>query len=222
MAAALALVLLTAPALAAQRQRPAPPEQVARLVLQADSAGDWATLLRLAHPEALTRFRALQAFQIRMLAADWPETEAMRSDSTPQAKWHRTRARQERYLLDSVFQVPTVDSLVQTSPDSVFARWVRSMQRADAADSAAAMAGRRHPYRVVGAVRASDTLAYVVMERPVEQPLGPIPEMFRDFPHETRQTEVMIIRRHGREWKSMLEGVGESALGFDADLVHEE
>jgi hypothetical protein len=220
-AAALAWAILAAlaPALAAQQQRPAPPEKVARMVLQADSAGDWATLLRLAHPEALTRFRALQAFQIQMLGADWPETEAMRSDSTPQARWHRTRARQERYLLDSVFQVPTVDSLAHTSPDSVFARWVRS---AGAADSAEPAPGRRHRYRVVGAVRASDTLAYVVMERPVEQPLGPIPEMFRDFPHETRQTEVMVMRRQGREWKSMLDGVGESALGFDADLVHQE
>ena len=53
------------------------------------------------------------------------------------------------------------------------------------------------------------------------QPLGPIPEMFRDFPRETHQTEVMIMRRHGREWKSMLDGVIEP-YGYDADLGHEE
>jgi hypothetical protein len=210
-----------APPVSAQQRRAAPPEEVARTVLQADSAGDWATLLRLAHPEALTRFRALQAFQVRMLGgADWPETEAMRSDSTLQARWHRARARQERYLLDSVFQVPTVDSLAHTSPDTVFARWVRSTR--STADSAEPARGRHAPYRVVGAVRASDTLAYVVMERPVEQPLGPIPEMFRDFPHETRQTDVMVMRRQGREWKSMLDGVGESELGLETGLMHEE
>jgi hypothetical protein len=192
------------------------------MVLQADSAGDWATLLRLAHPEALTRFRSLQAYQIQLLGADWPDTEAMRSDSTAQARWHRTRARQERYMLDSVFQVPTVDSLTRTSPDSVFARWVRGMRSAADSTEADHPRRRRPPYRVVGAVRASDTLAYVVMERPVEQPLGPLPQMFRDFPHETRQTDVMVMRRRGREWRSMLDGVGESALDLDAALVPEE
>jgi hypothetical protein len=222
--AALAWTILAglSPGAAAQQQRAAPPEEVARLVVEADSAGDWATLLRLAHPDALTRFRALQAFQLRMLGgSDWPGMESMRTDSTLQARWHRARARQERYMLDSVFQVPTVDSLAHTSPDSVFARWVRGMRPAGTGDSAAPAPVRPPPYRVVGAVRASDTLAYVVMERPVEQPLGPIPEMFRDFPHETRQTEVMVMRRQGREWKSMLDGVGES-LGIGADLVHEE
>jgi hypothetical protein len=125
-------------------------------------------------------------------------------------------------MLDSVFQVPTVDSLTRTSPDSVFARWVRGMRSAADSTEAAQPRRRRPPYRVVGAVRASDTLAYVVMERPVEQPLGPLPEMFRDFPHETRQTDVMVMRRRGREWKSMLDGVGESALDLDAEMVHEE
>jgi hypothetical protein len=125
-------------------------------------------------------------------------------------------------MLDSVFQVPTVDSLTRTSPDSVFARWVRSVRPTGSADSTQAARTRRPPYRVVGAVRASDTLAYVVMERPVEQPLGPLPEMFRDFPHETRQTDVMVMRRQGREWKSMLDGVGESAIDLDAELVHQE
>lgn len=144
----------------------------------------------------------------------------MNMDSTVQARWERARTRQERYLLDSVFLVPSVDSLAHTSPDSVFARWIRGTRPPGASDSAAPPP-QQPSYRVIGAVRASDTLAYVVMERPVEQPLGPIPEMFRDFPHETQQTEVMVMRRRGREWRSMLDGVGDSP-GIGADLVHEE
>jgi hypothetical protein len=142
-------------------------------------------------------------------------------DSTVQARWQRARTRQVRFMLDSVFQVPDVDSLAHTSPDTVFARWFRGTLAAGAGDSAATAPKRPPPYRVIGAVRASDTLAYVVVVRPVVQPLGPIPEMFRDFPRETHQTEVMIMRRHGREWKSMLDGVSEP-YGYKADLGHEE
>jgi hypothetical protein len=195
---------------------------VARAVVRADSAGDWATLLRLAHPDALTRFRGLQAFQLRMLGStERPGMESMSMDSTVQARWQRARTRQERFMLDSVFQVPDVDSLAHTSPDSVFARWVRWTRAVKAGDSGATAPTRPAPYRVIGAVRASDTLAYVVVERPVDQPLGQMPEMFRDFPRETHQMEVMVMRRQGREWRSMLDGVGGS-FGLSADLEHEE
>jgi hypothetical protein len=124
-------------------------------------------------------------------------------------------------MLDSVFQVPDVDSLAHTSPDSVFARWVRWTRAVKAGDSGATAPTRPAPYRVIGAVRASDTLAYVVVERPVDQPLGQMPEMFRDFPRETHQMEVMVMRRQGREWRSMLDGVGGS-FELSADLEHEE
>ena len=228
----MAILPAVAPASAAQRKPAAPPEQVARAVVHADSTGDWAALLRLAHPDALARFRGLQTFQLRMLgSAESPvmDTLAMDSlgmdsldvDSTVQARWQRARTRQVRFMLDSVFLVPTVDSLAHTSPDTVFARWFRGTRAASASASAATAPKRPPAYRVIGAVRASDTLAYVVVERPVVQPLGPIPEMFRDFPRETHQTEVMIMRRLGREWKSMLDGVGEP-YGYDADLGQEE
>jgi hypothetical protein len=193
---------------AAQRAAVAPPEEVAKAVLRADSAGDWAAVLALAHPEALTRFRARQVFQLRMLGAQgWPapDTGATDStiDSTAEAHWREVRASQERFMLDSIFQVPNADSLARTSPDTVYARWVRGIRERTAPDSAPR-------YRVVGAVKASDTLAYVVMERPLEQPLGPLPEMFRDLPRETQMAVVMVMRRQGREWRSMLDGVGES------------
>lgn len=229
---ALALVVIAVPAAArAQRQPAASPEQVARAVVHADSTGDWVTLLRLAHPDALARFRGLQAFQLRMLgsgeqatdsvATDAATTDSLATDSTLQARWRRARTRQVRFMLDSVFQVPDVDSLAHTSPDTVFARWFRGTLATHAGDSGAAAAVRPAPYRVIGAVRASDTLAYVVVERPVVQPLGPLPQMFRDFPRETHQTEVMVMRRLGREWRSMLDGVGEP-YGLGANLGQEE
>ena len=70
-------------------------------------------------------------------------------------------------------------------------------------------------------VKASDTLAYVVMERRVDQPLGPLPEMFRDLPRETQMAVVMVMRRYGREWRSMLDGIGES-VAFGPELLYEE
>jgi hypothetical protein len=204
---------------AAQQKGVAPPEEVARAVLRADSAGDWAAVLALAHPEALTRFRARQVFQLRMLGAQgWPapDTGAADStaDSTAEAHWREVRARQERFMLDSVFQVPNTDSLARTSPDTVYARWVRGIRERNPVDSAPR-------YRVIGAVKASDTLAYVVMERPLEQPLGPLPEMFRDLPRETQMAVVMVMRRRGREWRSMLDGVGET-LPFGPELMYDE
>ena len=205
---------------AAQRKAVPPPEEVARAVLRADSAGDWVSVLALAHPEALTRFRARQVFQLRMLGAQgWPDSDSTVADSTAtdsvaEAHWREVRARQERFMLDSVFQVPNADSLSRTSPDTVYARWVRGSRARSGVDST-------QGYHVVGAVKASDTLAYVVMARRLEQPLGPLPEMFRDLPRETHMAVVMVMRRHGREWRSMLDGVGES-LAFGPELLYDE
>ncbi len=220
--AALALAVAGIPSRGLCQQQPVlSPDEVARAVIRADSAGDWATLIRLAHPDALVRFRGLQTFQIRTLGTSAePGDDSLPADSTPQGRWRQARARQERFLLDSVFGVPTVDSLAHTAPDTVFARWMRAT-RPPGADSAAAAAPRPPVARVIGAVRSSDTLAYVVVERAVEQPLGQMPEMFRDFPRETQQADVMVMRRHGAEWRSMLDGVGD-AFGFSLDLDHTE
>ena len=224
----MAILPALAPDSAAQRKPPAAaPEQVARAVVRADSTGDWVALLRLAHPDALIRFRGLQTFQLRMLGnTEWPAMDSLGMDSlgvdsTVQARWQRARTRQVRFMLDSIFLVPSVDSLAHTSPDTVFARWFRASRPASADESGAAMPKRPPSYRVIGAVRANDTLAYVVVVRPVVQPLGPIPEMFRDFPRETQQTEVMMMRRHGRQWKSMLDGVVEP-YAYGGDMGPEE
>jgi hypothetical protein len=239
---AVAILASLPPDASAQQSPVMPPDEVARAVLRADSAGDWQTVLRLAHPDALSRFRGRQVFQLRMLGTPaWPATDAavrdsaglgtptadsagtdsLSPDSTVQARWQRIRGEQQRFMLDSIFQVPDVDSLARTSPDTVYARWVRGMQARSRGDTAAQRPPERPPYRVVGAVKASDTLAYVVMERPLVQPLGPMPELFRDLPRETHTAGIMVMRRHGREWRSMLDGVGES-LGLAAGLLHGE
>jgi hypothetical protein len=210
----------------AQRQADVPPEAVAKAVVLADSTGDWPALLRLAHPDALVRFRGLQLFQLRMLGGPGPVTDTLAADSIAadsslQARWQRARNLKVRFMLDSVFQVPDLDSLAHTSPDTVFARWFRGTRATHGEDPGATATRRPPSYRVIGAVRASDTLAYVVVERPVVQPLGPMPQMFRDFPHETHQTEVMVMLRHASEWRSMLDGVGEP-YGLGAALGPEE
>jgi hypothetical protein len=222
----LALAFLAAAghlAAAQQKSVPAvPPDEVARAVLRADSAGDWATVLTLAHPEALARFRARQVFQLRMLGGHgWPANDTAVTDSLAEAHWQQVRGRQERFLLDSIFQVPDADSLARTSPDTVYARWIRGLQARIERDSTAPSSPASPSYRVLGAVKASDTLAYVVMERPVEQPLGPLPQMFRDWPRETHMAVVMVMRRYGKDWRSMLDGVGE-APAFGAELLHDE
>jgi hypothetical protein len=218
---AVAIALAAVPGSAAAQQSSMPPDEVARAVVRADSAGDWAALLRLAHPDALVQFRAVQVFQLGMLSADRYGTELPGMDSSSHARWTQALARHERFLLDSVFQVPTVDSLAHTSPDTVFARRVRQSFAAAGEDSADAVAPREPMYRVVGAVQAHDTLAYVVLVRTLRQPLGPVPELFRDHPRETQQTEVMVLRRHGREWRSMLDPMSHS-YGQVALAEHEE
>ena len=103
-----------------------------------------------------------------------------------------------------------MDSLAHTLPDTVFARRVRQSFATRMPDSTEPVAPREPMYHVVGAVKAHDTLAYVVLVRTLKQPLGPVPELFRDHPRETQQTEVMVLRRHGREWRSMLDPVSHS------------
>lgn len=201
----------------AQRTTIVPPEEVARTILRADSAGDWVTVLALAHPDALTRFRARQVFQVRMLGGQGWAADTGATDSAAEANWQQVRARQEGFMLDSVFQVPDADSLARTSPDTVYARWFRAVRGRSEADSTSGPAATPR-YHVVGAVKASDTLAYVVLERPLEQPLGPLPQMFRDWPRETHMAVVMVMRRHGREWRSMLDGVGDSST-FGSELL---
>src|SRR4051812_2900803 len=93
------------------------PEVLAGVLLAADSTNDWATLLQLAHPDALVEFRESQ---VRMLG-DAPDSfdavDSCMAGITRLAQFAKQRAAFTRHTLDSVFQVPTLDSLGHLRPD---------------------------------------------------------------------------------------------------------
>jgi hypothetical protein len=209
-----ALILLLLGATAGQARAQDDPAEVTRAVLAADSAGDWATLLRLAHPDALRQFRSLQVLQLRLLGdtAARPGQPADSGDSTQQRDFARRRVEVQRAILDSVYRVRDVGSLARLAPDSVAARWLRAPRpRADTAGAAVPRA------RLVGVLPADDTLAYAVVVRSVPRPPGPVPEPLRDVTQQETRPEVMVLRRTPAGWRSMLEGttLSEDAVGDD-------
>jgi hypothetical protein len=196
------------------------PAAVTRAVLAADSAGDWATLLRLAHPDALRQFRGLQVLQLRLLGdtASRPDQAAADgSDSTQHREFTRRRIEAQRTILDSVYHVRDVETLARLAPDSVAARWMRAARvRGDTAGAPVPRAG------FVGVLPADDTLAYAVVVRSVPRPPGPLPEPLRDVTQQESRPEVMVLRRTAAGWRSMLDGtllseaaVAEDPLGGD-------
>jgi hypothetical protein len=191
------------------------PAAVARAVLTADSAGDWATLLRLAHPDALRQFRSLQVLQLRLLGDTTSrpgQAAADSSDSTQHREFAERRVQAQRAILDSVYHVRDVEALARLSPDSVAARWMRAAQARG--DTAGAPVPRA---RFVGVLREDDTLAYAVVVRTVPRPLGPLPEPLRDVAQQEARPEVMVLRRSTGGWRSMLDGtlLSEAAVADD-------
>jgi hypothetical protein len=208
----MALGLLAAVAGQVRGQKPA---EVARAVLAADSAGDWATLLRLAHPDALRQFRGLQVLRLRLLgdtASRPDQAPADSSDSTQHREFTQRRVQAQRAILDSVYQVRDVEALARLAPDTVAARWMRAARlRADTAGAPVPRA------RFVGVLPAGDTLAYAVVVRSVPRPLGPLPEPLRDVTQQEARPEVMVLRRTAAGWRSMLDGtlLSEAAVADD-------
>lgn len=198
----LALALLGT--LAQQAQGQNDPASVTRAVLAADSAGDWATLLRLAHPDALRQFRSLQVLQLRLLgdtSSRPDQAEADSADSTQHREFTRRRIEAQRAILDSVYRVRDVEALARLAPDSVAARWMRvARARSDTAGAPVPRA------KFVGVLPADDTLAYAVVVRSVPRPPGPVPEPLRDVTQQETHPEVMVLRRTPAGWRSMLDG----------------
>jgi len=211
-AAVLTLALLGAAAGRAWGQHD--PAGVARAVLAADSAGDRAALLRLAHPDALRQFRSLQVLQLRLLGdtANGLEPAADSSDSTQHREFARRRVAAQRAILDSVYRVRDVEALARLGPDSVAARWMRAARlRADTAGAPVPQAA------LIGVLPVDDTLAYAVVVRTVPRPPGPLPEPLRDVTQQETRPEVMVLRRTADGWRSMLNGtlLSETAIAED-------
>jgi hypothetical protein len=214
-----ALLLAFLGAAAGQARGQNDPGAVARAVLAADSAGDWAALLRLGHPDALRQFRSLQVLQLRLLGdtATGPDEAADSSDSIQHREFARRRLEAQRTTLDSVYHVRDVEALARLAPDSVAARWMRAaLERADTADAPVPRA------TLVGVLPADDSVAYAVVVRTVPHPPGPLPEPLRDVTQQEARPEVMVLRRTPAGWRSMLDGtllsqgaVAEDPLGGD-------
>ncbi len=167
------------------------PEDIAAEVLRADSLHDWRLLLALAHPEALRNYRE---DEIRMLKSeDFP---GMAEVAPCLRKYHR-------FLLDSVFRVPTTDSLSRVRPDTVFALVQRFFAR---------QRGPRSPMdsllptrAILGHVMADDTTAYVIVEEHYAR--RPLP----DWP--ARRPQIMTLRQYRGAWRTMLDPDLGSGLG---------
>jgi hypothetical protein len=194
------------------------PGDVARSVLVADSAGDWVTLLRLAHPDALRQFRSFQVLQLRLLGdtAGVAAQAADSSDSTQHREFAERRVQTQRAILDSVYHVPDVETLARLAPDSVAARWLRATR---IRDSAAIPVPRA---RYVGLVRVDDTLAYAVVVRTVPRPAGPVPEPLRDVIQQEERPEVMVLHRLATGWRSMLDGTSLSNAAVADDPLADD
>ena len=171
-------------------------ELIAAEVLQADSLHDWRMLLGLAHPAALTAYRhdQLQIFTMQ----DLPLPGEVSPCFLKQMKQYG------RFLLDTVFHVPSADSLARLAPESVFAGVARFSARVS--PRRAAVDSFLPTRKIVGHVLANDSTAYVVLEEQYTSRL--LPE-----PPET-QVQVMTLRRYRGTWRSMLDpDLGESVGG---------
>ena len=153
----------------------------------------------MAHPDALKEHKDNQLEMFRL--DEFPPMPQMDPCMTKQMQqWHRM-------LLDSVYLVPSIDSLRHLSPDTVFARdqrffghWARIRAKEDTFAPSRA---------ILGHVLADDSTAYVVLE--FRYRARPIP----DWPE--RQAEIMTLRRYQGSWRTMLdphlgEGIGGIAM----------
>jgi hypothetical protein len=173
----------------------ASPEVIAELVLAADSSQDWRTLLQLAHPYALLEFRETQLQMLERKPARFAAMDSCMRGVFHSADFTAQREAHLRYTLDSVFRVPTLDSLKHLRPDTLFARYGEHAARSPTPR-------RMHPHaptrRILGALLGPAETAYVLVYEHYDSLPGPT------WPRE--RTETMTLRRERGEWRSMLDG----------------
>lgn len=172
----------------------AAPAVLAERLLAADSSRDWRTLLRHAHSDALLEFRETQGRMLEpepfgLALVDTCMQRLMGSPSIVEQRELHVRS-----MLDSIFRVPTVDSLRGLDPDTAFARYGAHLARFPAVER-----GPHAPTRkILGALVGPGETAYVL----VYQRYDSLP--FSGWPRE--RTETMTFRREQGEWRSMLDG----------------
>lgn len=192
------LAILPGHTVAAQAQNEyGTPEVAADAVLRADSIHDWRLLLALAHPDALKQHKQEQLEFLTI--ADMPQMP--HEDPCMRKQFEGWR----RMLMDSVYRVPSIDSLKNLAPDTLFARdqrfygrWAKLRAREDSFA----------PTKVIlGHVLGDDSTAYVVLELRYGAVRLP------DWPR--RKAEIMTFRRYQGAWRTMLDpDLGESMGGI--------
>ena len=202
--AALIMLALLAerPAVAQGQYEYGSPEAAADAVLRADSLHDWRLLLALTHPDALKEHKRdqLRIFEL-------PDMPSLPGEGPCMAKHFEAW---RRMLLDSVYRVPSLDSLRNLGPDTVFARDQRFFGRPA---KLRAQEDSFVPTRVIlGHVIADDSTAYVVLE--LRYPVVRLP----DWPR--REAKLMTLRRYQGAWRTMLdpdlgERIGGIAMSSD-------
>jgi hypothetical protein len=187
-------------------QAPAP-QAVAAELLTADSSGDWRAVLRIADPQAIVDFRHQQLAMMTLILNPDPRQTALMQralDSTQARMMAAFVSSQRARLLDTVFQVPSFDSLAALPPDSVLARWYRGLSR-----------GWREEdphYAIVGTVQPSDAIAYVILELKWNDSLSTAAPAGWSAP----TLRVLVLRKRGAEWRTMLDIVPNPFGGFGA------
>lgn len=189
----LALLSIACSKAPARPPSPAPtsPEQLAAVILAADSAGDWVTLLRFAHPDALEEFQRTQVTMLEPTTFEGLDSCMTGSRSTTFAKQRESHL---RFTLDSIFLVPSIDSLKHLRADTAFNRygqyWARFPRPPQQPD--------KPKRKILGGVSGPAGTSYVVVyEHYATRP-------FPDWP--TERTEIMTFRQVAGTWRSMLDG----------------
>jgi hypothetical protein len=191
----------------AARAQASDPQAVAAELLAADSSGDWRTILRIADPAALVDFRNQQIAMMTLMLNPDPRLTAFMQralDSTQTRMMAAFRDSQRARMLDSVFQVPSFDSLAALPPDSVLARWYRGLSRGWREDDP--------HYGIVGTVQPSDSVAYVILELKWKEPPPPDGLAARRL----LALQVLVLRKRDAEWRTMLDIVPNPLAGFGA------
>jgi hypothetical protein len=199
----LALLSLACSNAPAQPPSPAPtsPEQLAAVILAADSAGDWATILRFAHPDALEEFHRTQVTMLEPTTFEGLDSCMIGSLSATFAKQRESHL---RFTLDSIFLVPSVDSLKHLPAGTAFTRYGQYWARVPRPPRLPDTPTRK----ILGGVSGPGNTSYVVVyEHYATRP-------FPEWP--TERTEIMTFRQVAGAWRSMLDGPVQlgSASGF--------
>jgi hypothetical protein len=203
--------VLAAPPTALAAQATAP-EAVAAALLAADASADWRTVLHLSLPGAVITFKQREVEQLRLA----PGGDARQDSVLEQAidsMWGRQllgfiNARRT-WLLDSVYRVPTIDSLSALPADSVLARWYQSRLT--------------HPrpthtrYLIRGVAQPSDTVAYVVLELTLTGTTYATDDAAPERPH----FSVLMLSKVEGEWRTTLDVVPTGNAGMNVGVFQE-